>query len=116
MTQKDKAIRIAEALGAVWVDVNPKRLLTFTPDDLRILPLADPRTGDATMIPDYFGDLNVCWDAEMKLPVWMNADGEKYQGTRHHFRHELCLICSQPIHATAAERAEALYRTLCNNK
>lgn len=72
MNAYDQKVAIAEACGATWVNVppqpengffseyHPKRLLTFNPDNLRILPLADPRTHDSILVPDYLNDLNAC--------------------------------------------------------
>jgi len=80
MKQHKQRIAIAEACGATWVNVppkpengfsseyHPKRLLTFTPGDLRILPLADPITHDSILTPDYCNDLNAMHEAEKALP------------------------------------------------
>jgi hypothetical protein len=80
MKQHKQRIAIAEACGATWVNVppkpengfsseyHPKRLLTFTPDDLRILPLADPKTHDSILVPDYLNSLDAMHEAEKVLP------------------------------------------------
>ena len=69
-------------------------------------------TGYLHDLPDYLNDLNAMHEVEMILPIWLDDGVQPYQGTRHHYRHELCLLCSQPIHATAAHRAEAFLRAL----
>lgn len=132
MTRKEKEIRIAEALGAVWVEIlpkqhsefeyHPKRLLTFKPDDLRILPLADPLTGDAALIPNYFEDLDSCLSAQGML-----SSNGRFEFV-YHLNDALGLVpLNSPAsfrevvlfafaNAPAAKRAEAIYQTLCANK
>ena len=128
MTNKEQNIAIAEILGATWAmipakkengfssDYHPKRLLTFTPNDLRILPLADPKTGDAEIIPNYTGCLNAMHEA-MSILDYEQAD---------EFDDHLCDICKRAndiadnptpwrfavTNAAAIQRAEAYLRTL----
>ncbi len=56
-------------------------------------------------IPNYCTDLNAMHEAEMTLPTLPD-------NRRSEFRWRLGLICVQPIHATARQRAEAFLRTL----
>lgn len=117
MTPKQQRIAIAEACGATWVNIppkpengfsseyHPKRLLTFTPADLRILPLADPRTHDSTLVPDYLNDLNAMHEAEKVLTIHQ-------QNAMNDALWDLLKGCKYLWHATAAEHAEAFLRTL----
>lgn len=60
-------------------------------------------------VHDYYGDLNACYDAEGVLTddQWFDYDLELVAATK-------CfgVIPKGRIHATAAQRAEALYRVL----
>jgi hypothetical protein len=129
MTPKAQRIAIAEACGATWASVppkpdngfsseyHPKRLLTFNPDDLRILPLADPRNHDSILVPDYLNDLNAMHEV-VSIFDYDQAD---------EFDDHLCDICKRAndladnptpwrfavTNATAAQRAEAFLKTLC---
>jgi hypothetical protein len=114
MTQEEKRIKLAEAGGwkgilpqykigyAPWRPVTYEKCVQKTPiDDLAGIPL-DP-------LPDYFACLNAVHELEMKL------DNEYPLHSREFFRKQLRKICHphiHEVHATAAQRAEALGRTL----
>jgi hypothetical protein len=128
MNDLEQRIAIALALGAVWATVppqpengiyseyHPKRLLTFEPGNLRILPLADPKTKDAVLIPNYTECLNAMHKA-VRIFDYDQAD---------EFDDHLCDICKRAndeqenptpwrfavTNATAAQRAEAFLKTL----
>jgi hypothetical protein len=106
LTQEEKRIKLAEAAG--WTKFYESwtgQKKACIPNDSQILPL-----------PDYFNDLNAIYSAEQK--AW----GKDY-GLRSVFVDHLALIMN-PVHgyrmqsaedlldATAAERAEALGKTL----
>jgi hypothetical protein len=61
--------------------------------------------------PKYCNDLNAMHEAEMTLPAH-GGNGQEWDNSRSEFRWRLGLICLQPIHATARQRAEAFLRTL----
>jgi len=62
-------------------------------------------------IPKYCNDLNAMHEAEMTLPVAI-YNGQQWDNSRLEFRWRLGLICVQPIHATARQRAEAFLKTI----
>ncbi len=62
-------------------------------------------------IPNYCNDLNAMREAEMTLPVH-GGNGHEWDNSRSEFRWHLGLICLQPIHATARQRAEAFLKTI----
>lgn len=61
--------------------------------------------------PDYGHDLNAMHEAEMSLPI-EGINGQGFDGSRSEFRGQLRLLCEQPYHAKARQRAEAFLRTL----
>lgn len=62
-------------------------------------------------IPNYCSDLNAMHEAEMTLRVEGDKD-QVYAGSRDWFQACLSLLCDEPIHATAMERARAFLNTI----
>lgn len=67
--------------------------------------------------PDYLNDLNAAHTAEMSLSDTsprLDKNGQPEKSDRARFREQLCVVALMnggPIHATAAQRVEALLRT-----
>ncbi len=129
MNTEQQNIAIAESLGAKWQDIPPsqfyidcdrvelwpKRLLSFVFYDTERpqcapLPFPDP-DGNASVIPDYTGDLNAIHEAENALDV--DVMSTESPGFTYHWH--LCEAVPrdrQPFRATAAQRSEAYLRTI----
>ena len=107
MTDEQINIAIAEACGWQIIpeyyhgDDQPPEYTTVTPHGERL----------CGYYPDYCNDLNAMHEAEMSLPV-EGFNGQEWDRSRSEFREWLRLICLQPCHATARERAEAFLRTV----
>jgi hypothetical protein len=106
MKPESQRIAIAEACGwknLCWyrVDVNEEILIGNSPKDTH--PYSSP-------VPDYLNDLNAMHEAERVIPE--NLRGA-YTTTLHifssHYADEREWLA---IHSTAAQRAEALLRTI----
>ena len=105
MTEEEINIAIAEHLG--WCDI-------FLPEGDLFYIGKHPGRGvgrDYQNLPNYTRDLNAIHKAEMSLPV-EGYNGQGFDGSRSEFRGQLRLVCEQPYHATAKERAEAFLRTV----
>lgn len=107
MTDEQINIAIAEACGWQFIPVvilgddQPPEYTTVTPHGERL----------CGYYPYYLNDLNAMHEAEMSLPV-EGFNGQKWDQSRSEYRWRLSLICIQPCHATARERAEAFLRTV----
>jgi hypothetical protein len=91
MTDQEKRIAIAEACG--W-----KRRASTNKDFEFVWMHKDK--GYCYALPDYTEDLNAMHEAEMALSTDL----------RREFREQLCIVCLMeggPIHASAAQRAQA---------
>jgi hypothetical protein len=62
-------------------------------------------------LPIYTNDLNAMHEAEMMLPI-EGVNNRGWDGSRSEFRWVLGMVCPQPIHAKARQRAEALLKTI----
>ncbi len=96
MTDDQINIAIFQHLGGYFMDAD-----WHHPNGARVT-LSDPR-------PSYASDLNAMHEAEMSLPI-EGVNGQGFDGSRSEFRGQLRLVCEQPYHATARQRAEALLR------
>lgn len=65
---------------------------------------------DAYPLPDYLNDLNVMHEAEELF----YSKAETLEGAEHmrDYSRWLCRLAKYPLHATAAQRAEAFLKTL----
>jgi hypothetical protein len=101
MTDEQININVAEALG--WTDCEHIESLGLSKGK-HVFVQAQYPTGHS-QLPNYCTDLNAMHEAEMTLPTLPD-------NRRSEFRWRLGLICVQPIHATARQRAEAFLKTL----
>jgi hypothetical protein len=62
-------------------------------------------------LPSYTSNLNAIHEAETTLRR-EGEDGQGYSGSREWFQASLSLLCDEPIHATALERAKAFLETI----
>jgi hypothetical protein len=104
MTEEEIRIGIAEHLG--WTDITRKNRHEYGG-----LVGIDQKDGLCKIIPSFYRDLNAMHEAEMSLPV-EGCNGQGFDGSRSEFRGQLRMICEQPYHAKARERAEAFLRTV----
>jgi len=107
MTDEQININVAEALG--WTDCEHIESLGLSKGK-HVFVQAQYPTGHS-QLPDYCNDLSAMREAEMTLPVH-GGNGQEWDNSRSEFRWHLGLICLQPIHATARQRAEAFLKTL----
>jgi hypothetical protein len=70
-----------------------------------------PTTWSVRDLPQYVTDLNAIHEAEKTLRR-EGEDGQGYSGSREWFQASLSLLCDEPIHATALERAKAFLETI----
>lgn len=104
MTPEEQRIAIAEWCG--WTDI-PQRIIRAHTRDLTWLG-----------VPDYLGDLNAMHEAELKLDYKQRVIFINFLAVAVVREHKPTLsdmtrcIHVQACHATAAQRAEALLRTI----
>jgi hypothetical protein len=105
MTDEEKQIAIAQACG--WKELE---IEDFSESGVPcFILLGTNSTGTRLMPPDYLNDLNAMHEAEKACLKIMHEKGDDYA-----FHDALILVTrnANPIHATAAQRAEAFLMTL----
>jgi len=118
MTQKEKQIKLAEAMGARWhwVSDNSAIFITFKEWDGEFVKPGETHKKMflGNDIPDYFGSLDACHQLENKLIVGIAPWGQYYNNVYYDTLFELKVICEDKdvYRAKAEHRAEAIGRTL----
>ncbi len=98
MTETEQRITIAEWCG--WTDIIPTASYWGT----------CPSTKFNKRLPDYTKDLNAMWDAEHKLSPMQEL--EYVENLRKLIGPHGTMRCFDYAHASAAQRAEALLKTI----
>ncbi len=94
MTEHEQRIAIAEWMG--WRFPEPDSGMCLYPDGSRV---------QDSLVPDYTRDLNAMHEAEVRLVNQFTLEHEQFWRYLQH-------VQPHSIFATAAQRAEALLRTL----
>jgi len=105
MTQEQKRIKLAEAGG--WTNIREQDYdHGYSGDDVRQYWMGTPPDDLPTQLPDYFNDLNAVHELEKVLTE------DQYDDYRQHLGKAVGYLWRGIFSATAAQRAEALGKTL----